>query len=396
MNDHPEHHRDPRHGTPKTLDRRLGQPDAGSRMPSPRTIPSALRRPLWAVALLGTLAACGSGPSVAHETTTTAAVASTTIAAPTTSTTPTTSAAPTPPTGPSVATSRALPDPPAVPRPSADFDQFATVRGARMHVRCVGSGAATVVLIAGFGDGGEHWGPIEGPIAHGARVCSYARFGTGTSDPPPDVQTFRSQATDLHTALDAVGEPGPYVVVGHSFGGAEAVAFSSMYPGEVHGLMLLDASPTTWPAAACAVPDDGSDTAHNFQQICSLTQNPNSNPERLDIPAAFADVATITSLGALPTVVVTAGARTLPGLDPAETARLNDVWNQGQQHWTSLSTVGRVVPVADTSHYIQLDQPAIVINQIQHLLAASTTPASATTTTAPSTNPTTDRTGHGS
>ncbi len=260
-----------------------------------------------------------------------------------------------------------------------------------MHIRCVGSGPVTVVLIAGFGDGEENWGPIEGPIAANARVCSYARFGTGTSDPPPDVQTFRSQATDLHTALEAIGEPGPYVVVGHSFGGAEAVAFSAMFPGEVGGLMLLDATPTTWPAASCAVPDDGSDTAHNFQQICALSQNPDSNPERLDIATAFADVATITSLGALPTAVVTAAARTLPGLDPIETARLNDVWNEGQQRWASLSTASRVVPVADTSHYIQLDQTAIVIDQIQQLLATTTTPpASAATTAAQSASSTTN------
>jgi pimeloyl-ACP methyl ester carboxylesterase len=260
-----------------------------------------------------------------------------------------------------------------------------------MHVRCVGSGAATVVLIAGFGDGGNNWGPIEGPITQGgARVCSYARFGTGTSDAPPDVQTFRSQATDLHTALDALGETGPYVVVGHSFGGAEAVAFASMFPSEVRGLMLLDASPTTWPAAACAVPDDGSDTAHNMQQLCAASHNPDSNPERLDIAAAFADVATITSLSALPTVVVTAAARTLPGLDPVATARLDEVWSEGQQHWASLSTVGRVVSVADTSHYIQIDQPAVVIDQIQQLLATSTTPASAVTAAAPSTRPTTN------
>jgi pimeloyl-ACP methyl ester carboxylesterase len=259
-----------------------------------------------------------------------------------------------------------------------------------MHVRCVGSGPATVVLIAGFGDGGENWRPIEGPLAQDTRVCSYDRFGTGTSDPPPEVQRFRSQATDLHTALESIGEPGPYVVVGHSFGGAAAVAFSSMFPEEVSGLLLLDATPPTWPAAACAVPDDGSDSAHSFQQTCAASLDPDSTPERLDVHAAFAEVATISSLSTLPTIVVTAATRTLPGLDPAEEARLNRVWDAGQQYWASLSSVGQVVPVTDTSHYIQLDQPAIVIDQIRQLLAGSTTPASAATTAPPATTTTTN------
>ena len=42
------------------------------------------------------------------------------------------------------------------------------------------------------------------------------------------------------------------------FGGAEAVTFASMFPTEVRGLLLLDASPPAWNTAICAVPDDGS------------------------------------------------------------------------------------------------------------------------------------------
>ena len=216
-------------------------------------------------------------------------------------------------------------------------------------------------------------------------MCTPARFGTGTSDPPSATQTFRTQAADLHAALGCIGEPGPYIVVGHSYGGAEAVAFASMFPDEVGGLLLVDATPITWPADSCAVPDDGSDMAQVFRDICAAYPHPESNPERLDVPAAFADIATITSLGALPTIVVTAAARSYPGLDPAEAARLSDAWDQGQQRWASLSTNGHVVPVADTGHHIQLDQPAAVIEQIRHLLDTSTTPAAATTPAAPST-----------
>ena len=160
-------------------------------------------------------------------------------------------------------------------------------RGRSPHARPLRRlGTVTVLLIAGFGDGGDNWGSIEGPVAQDARVCSSARFGTGTSDPPATVQTFRSQAADLHQALGSIGEPGPYVVVGHSFGGAEAVTFASMFGDEVAGLLLLDASPTTWPETVCAVPDDGSDTARSYQQACArtptrrTTRNVSTSPPR--------------------------------------------------------------------------------------------------------------------
>jgi pimeloyl-ACP methyl ester carboxylesterase len=236
-----------------------------------------------------------------------------------------------------------------------------------MHIRCVGAGETTVVLIGGFNDDGANWGAIEAPLTRDARVCSSARLGTGTSDPPSSVQTFTTQATQLRAALESVGEPGPYVLAGHSFGGAEAVAFASMFPDRVSGLLLIDATPTTWPETACTVPDDGSDLARIFHDSCTIYFHPAGNPERLDVGAAFAEVATITTLGQLPMVVVTADTKTYDGLDAGEAAHLNDVWNEGQQQWAALSSVGQVVTVANASHNIHLDQPALVVEQIQNL-----------------------------
>ena len=115
------------------------------------------------------------------------------------------------------------------------------------------------MLIAGFNDGGDNGGRITPALSGQSRVCSYARFGTGASDPPTTPQTFATSASDLHTLLDEIGEPAPFVVVGHSYGGAQAVTFAATYPVEVDGLLLLDATPTTWTAASCAVPDDGSE-----------------------------------------------------------------------------------------------------------------------------------------
>ncbi|HEY5839986.1 MAG TPA: alpha/beta fold hydrolase, partial [Mycobacterium sp.] len=96
---------------------------------------------------------------------------------------------------------------------------------------------------------------MRGPDRHAGRGRwpRQTGLGDGASDAPPAPQTFATQAADLHALLQSVGEPGPYVIVGHSFGGAEAVTFASMLPDEVHGLLLLDTSPPTWNTAICAV-----------------------------------------------------------------------------------------------------------------------------------------------
>ncbi len=90
--------------------------------------------------------------------------------------------------------------------------------------------------------------------------------------------------------------------------------------------------------------------------------------EHLDVPAAFAEVAEIDSLGDVPLVVAPAAERVYPGLGARAAAHLVDVWNDGQQRWVALSSSARLLPVEDTGHYIQLDQPAVVIDEVLALL----------------------------
>jgi pimeloyl-ACP methyl ester carboxylesterase len=237
-----------------------------------------------------------------------------------------------------------------------------------VHVRCVGQGDTTVLLIAGFGGDTTNWVNVEPAIATRARVCSYDRPGTGTSDPATSTATFTTEATDLHALLNTIGEPGPYEVVGHSFGGAEAIAFASLFPDEVTGLVLIDASPTTWPAASCSVADDGSDMAAMMRASCTGVFLPAGNSERLDVAAAFVEVAEIDSLGLLPMAVITATDRDLADMSASGVAGLTEVWNQGQQAWMALSNASHLVSVDHTGHHIEIDQPQVVIDEITRRL----------------------------
>ena len=255
-------------------------------------------------------------------------------------------------------------------RPTADVDDLVAVgsAAARLHLTCSGAGPATVLVLPGFGDAGDSWGAVLPALRSRSRVCVPSRYGTGTSDAPPSDQTFTTQVRDLRRALEAVGESGPYVVVGHSFGGDEAITFASEFRDEVAGLLLVDASPATWPAAVCAVPDDGSDVARSFRDTCSTISSASANPERLDGRRAFAEVGAIDTLGDLPMRVLTRAEVSYPGLAVERARSLASTWHDGQAHWASLSSASRVVAVASTGHSIQIDQPAAVVEHLSALL----------------------------
>jgi len=115
----------------------------------------------------------------------------------------------------------------------------------KLNLDCTGDrrpGAAMVVLDSGSGVPGLGWILVQSEIAKFARVCSYDRAGYGWSDPGPEPRTSSEIGRELKTLLEAAGEHGPYVMVGHSFGGFNVRVFTSLYPADVAGVVLVEGS----------------------------------------------------------------------------------------------------------------------------------------------------------
>lgn len=116
------------------------------------------------------------------------------------------------------------------------------VGGYRLMLNCTGVGKPTVILEAGWGDVSVEWKSVQPEIARFARVCSYDRAGYGGSDPGPMPRNSLQIAKELHVLLKNGGEMSPYVLVGSSFGGYNVRVFNGLYPDEVTGIVLADAT----------------------------------------------------------------------------------------------------------------------------------------------------------
>jgi pimeloyl-ACP methyl ester carboxylesterase len=109
----------------------------------------------------------------------------------------------------------------------------------KLNLDCSGQGGRTVILDIGTGLARE-WQLVQPEVAKVARVCSYDRAGSGWSEPGPEPRTSSQIATELKTLLDAAGEKGPYILVGHSIAGLHARSFAGKFPQEVAGMVLVD------------------------------------------------------------------------------------------------------------------------------------------------------------
>lgn len=243
------------------------------------------------------------------------------------------------------------------------------VGGHRLYLSCRGTGSPTVVLENGFGEDTPSWAWIVKDVAPDTRVCVYDRAGQGWSESAPGPQDGAQIAADLHALLGRAAVPGPYVLAGHSVGGAYALTFAARYPQQVAGMVLLDSSTPRqftalpgYPAAYSAgrrltglLPPlarvglwrlagsgafGGLPPQARSQELALAATTRELSSQRAEwsgLPAAFTQAQALTSLYGKPLIVVTAGLGQQRG------------WLAAQDQLARLSanSLQRTVPGAD-------------------------------------------------
>ena len=116
------------------------------------------------------------------------------------------------------------------------------VNGTHLHLQCRGTGGPTVVLEPGLFGLGLVWSEVQRGVADFTQVCAYDHAGTGRSGPRIGAATGENIVETLHTLLYTAAVPGPYVLVGWSWGGIYVRLFAERYRDEVAGMVLVDAS----------------------------------------------------------------------------------------------------------------------------------------------------------
>jgi pimeloyl-ACP methyl ester carboxylesterase len=224
-------------------------------------------------------------------------------------------------------------------------------------VYCDGEGGRTptVILMAGGGRTAKDWSQIQPRVATFARVCSYDYANSGASDKAPvPSQSVDEVIADLHAWLKASGEKGPFILAGHSVAGIFVRRFVTRYPGEAAGLVLVDSS-------------------HEEQALRLNELDPEAplddGTARLGFyvkPGQRLEWRT-----ELPLIVLGRGKPT-----PRQNNRLTEeqfaawdrIWRGNQEDLARRSTQGEFRLAAQSGHFIQLEQPELVIQAIRDVM----------------------------
>lgn len=132
-------------------------------------------------------------------------------------------------------------EPETAPEPGTPpLGQYYEVAGHRLLLHKAGNGSPAVVFLSGGGTFGLDYFNIHRRAAEFTTSVIYDRAGTGWSDPVELPRSSAEVVDELHALLHTAGIPAPYVLVGHSLGGFYARHFSTRFPDEVAGLLLMD------------------------------------------------------------------------------------------------------------------------------------------------------------
>jgi pimeloyl-ACP methyl ester carboxylesterase len=237
---------------------------------------------------------------------------------------------------------------------------------------------------------------VQPGVATSTRVCTYDRAGYGYSEPGPMPRTAGRIAQELHTLLQRADVPGPYVIVGHSLGGAHVRVFAHEYPADVAGVVLIESmNPlSAQPSAPTAAP--GTDQASRGDWLltrvltlparvgamralagplgmndagpapgvagayAALSVTPRYLQATIDegrgMAESLAQARAVTSLGATPLIVLSRG-RDQDAVHVGEQAQLLELSPNSQQMFADQS-----------GHNVQVDQPGAAVDAIVRMV----------------------------
>jgi len=287
-------------------------------------------------------------------------------------------------------------------------------KGRHLNLRCSGKGSPVVLLESGNNADSMAWFKVQPEIARFTRVCAYDRAGTGFSDGGPLPRDLDANVEDLSALIHAAHIATPAILVGHSYGTNVVRRFADKHEAEVAALVLLDPPPQN--VGEFSPASEKADDEQRLAMLAKVRQCQRAAEEgKLEAPPpefseclrppnpefsaalnaaihankirpAFWEtiisisqangelykqpVAASESHGAIALLILqpdTPFADAPPEIQqPMEQAR-----QKTQKAIAATSTRGRIIPVAHSSHDVQVDRPDAVVAAVRSAMGMS-------------------------
>lgn len=122
-----------------------------------------------------------------------------------------------------------------------DNNEFAKIDGRNIHYKKLGNGSCTIIFESGLGGDYLHWQEIQKKLSKKYTTIAYDKAGILWSDPSKEI-SLKRYSNDLQELLEQTNCPKPYILVGHSFGGITPRFFIQKNKKDMAGIVFVDVS----------------------------------------------------------------------------------------------------------------------------------------------------------
>ena len=253
------------------------------------------------------------------------------------------------------------------PTRAAELSDLLRVDGFDVQTASLGEGPFTVVFESGLTDDLSVWRQVAPAVTKKAKLVLYTRAGLGKSAPRPEVSTLEERTRQLAALLAATHAKPPYILVGHSYGGFLIRSFAARYPDQVAGMVFVDPANEQLEIQLKRI--DAEKLAQEQAQMARRV--PPSFKAEMDSLQKIFDEGNLRLNGPLPqvpTVVLTSTQqRTNPDLLLWTPAGMS-VWRDLHAQFIRQFNQGSHMLTPYSGHYIQRDEPRLVIQAIEAVI----------------------------
>ena len=235
----------------------------------------------------------------------------------------------------------------------------------QLEYEIAGKGKNTVLLEAGGSAGLSDWDPVFSRIAEHATVICYSRVGNGKSTPVKRHFTSSDYARYASELLVNLNIKQPIILVAHSYGGSVARDFAAAYPSQIKALLMLDPSSEHDVDIIRAI-----DLDKGNQEIAQIKLEDMTNGmsnQYLDFwsKRPLPDYPQIKDM---PVTVIASVRKTKHPANLFFTDQGRKMWGELWQSWASTFPQGKAVLTEKSGHYIQADEPELVVSELLKLI----------------------------
>lgn len=233
-------------------------------------------------------------------------------------------------------------------------EMLVQISDCKLYAKLVGeNNGPTVVMDAGYGDFSKAWNSVIKEISILSNVLIYDRAGLGQSEANSKPRTSLEMVKELKELLIEAKIKPPYILVGHSFGGVNMRIYATKYPNEVYGLVLVDSTPEDYRERFLpTMPRDFQQAYNkqfvyegNYEEFMESLKQLKETRQKIDVPL----------------IVLSAGKKAL------YSTKSQELWHNMQREILEISSNGELVIAEKSAHYIQNDEPELIVRSIKKL-----------------------------